>query len=145
MLGVHTSCHGTRLTPRPCSSTFGSSKKMKKVRIIVLPLVGIIAGFIAGWHYRQFDLALQENKIAAANLMMNSQIYGGSNLPPQLQEYLKARIYCNVHNYFPNKKGYLLQRDWDFGPVDLKVLGTICVWKEPDEKVWDWNSATNRM
>ena len=68
-------------------------------------IVGVLIGFAAGWRYRQFQLALQENKIAAGNLK-----YASTNLPPVFQEYLKARIYCNVRNYYPSKKGYLLSQ-----------------------------------
>jgi hypothetical protein len=102
--------------------------------------VGIAIGFVAGWRHRQFDLALWENKVAAVNLRANRKS-GGTNLPPVFQEYLKARIYCNVRNYYPSKQGYLLRSEWDFGPVDRKVLGDVGIWKEPDEKVWDWDSA----
>ena len=103
--------------------------------------IGVVIGYVAGWRRRQFDLALWENKVAASNLLANRAFYGGTNLPPVFQEYLKARIYCNVRNYYPSTRSYLLRKDWDFGPVDRKVLGTVGVWKEPDEKVWDWDSA----
>src|ERR1700731_3937455 len=96
---------------------------------IVTLAVGGFAGFIAGCRYRQFDLALKEKKVAAANLSLNRNFFGGTNLPAVFQEYLKARIYCNVRNYYPNKAGYLLQKDWDFGPVDRKALGSVGVWK----------------
>ena len=105
--------------------------------------VGGLVGFIAGCRYSRFDLALQENKVAAANLSLNRNFFGGTNLPTVFQEYLKARIYCNVRNYYPNKAGYLLQKDWDFGPVDQKALGSVGVWKDPDQKVWDWESAVS--
>ncbi len=103
--------------------------------------LGILVGFMAGSRFRQFDLALRENKVAAANLKMNRDFFGGTNLPPVFQEYLKARIYCNVRNYYPSKPGYLLGKDWDFGPVNRGVLGSVGVWKDPEEKVWDWESA----
>src|SRR5579864_7389057 len=92
-------------------------------------MVGLIVGFVAGWRYREFDLALQENKVAASNLKSNRGGFAGTNLPPRFQEYLKARIYCNVRNYYPNSSGYLRQKDWDFGPVDRKILGPVNVWK----------------
>jgi len=108
-------------------------------------LGGILVGFVIGWRYRQFQLALWENKIAVANLKSNHDFFAGTNLPPVFQEYLKARIYCNVHNFYPSKRGYLLARDWDFGPVNQKALGSVVFWKEPDEKVFDWVSAiTNK-
>jgi hypothetical protein len=114
---------------------------MKRSLAVVLLFVGILiglgVGFVLGWRQRQFDLALQENKVAAVNLKFNS-----ANLCPQFREYLKARIYCNVYNYYPSNRGYLLQKDWDFGAVDRQVLGSIGVWKDPHQKVFDWDAAT---
>jgi len=103
--------------------------------------LGLVIGFVGGSRYRQFDLALQENKVAASNLRSNRDWFGGTNLPAVFQEYLKARIYCNVRNYYPSRRGYLLQKDWDFRPVHLNVLGNVGVWKDPEQKVWDWDSA----
>ena len=92
-------------------------------------------------------MALTENKIAAANLKADRNFYGGTNLAPEFREYLKARIYHNVYSYYPSTRGYLLQKDWDFGPVDRQLLNTrhIVIWKDIDEVVWDWSSAiTNK-
>ncbi|MFM8359559.1 MAG: hypothetical protein ACKOET_13510 [Verrucomicrobiota bacterium] len=72
---------------------------------------------------------------------MDANHPGGTPLSPAFREYLKARIYCNVHNYYPSDRGYLLRQDWDFGPVDRQVLGLIGVWKDPHDRVWDWESA----
>jgi hypothetical protein len=104
-------------------------------------LAGIGAGFVGGCRYRQFSLALQENKLAAGNLHMNTFLHGGTNLSPQLREFLKARIYCNVRNLYPNDSGYLLRKDWDFGAVDRQVLGKVLVWKDPERQVWDFDAA----
>jgi hypothetical protein len=114
---------------------------MKLTIIFVIGLViGLIVGSIFGSKGASFGAALQENKVAAANLK-----FYGTNLTPQLREYLKARIYCNVNTFYPNTAGYLLQKDWDFGPVDKSVLGKILVFKDPDQIVWDWPSAiTNK-
>ena len=113
--------------------------------LVVGLLVGSAAGYVGGCRSQQFRVALQENRIAAANLRMNVDFFGGTNLPPQLQEYLKARIYCNVYHYYPRDRGYLLPKDWDFGPVKRDVLGNIGFWKDPHEKVWDWAAAvTNK-
>ena len=109
---------------------------MQPANAASVEMIGVAAGFAAGWRHRQFQLALQENMTAAANL----QFYT-TNLCPGLREYLKARIYCNVRNYYPSDPGYLIQREWDFGPVDQQVLGPILVWKDPDGKVFDWGSA----
>jgi len=115
--------------------------KVKLVIIFVVGLtIGLLIGSIGGCKSASFGAALQENKVAAANLKCC-----GTNLTPQLREYLKARIYCNVNTFYPNTAGYLLQKDWDFGPVDRSVLGKILVFKDPDQIVWDWPSAiTNK-
>ena len=98
--------------------------------------VGFVAGGIWGWRHQEFSLALQENKLAVNNLTLNA-----TNISPEFREYLKARIYCNIYNYYPGKAGYLIKKDWDFGPVDVHILGRIAVWKDPDGKVFDWDSA----
>jgi hypothetical protein len=113
---------------------------------VIIPLaiglaLGATAGSVGGCRYQQFNLALQENKVAAANLKMNTDFYGGTNLSPQLREFLKARIYCNVYNYYPSSSGYLLRKDWDFGPVDRTFLSNVVFWKDPHQKVWDWDAA----
>jgi hypothetical protein len=97
-------------------------------------LLGVILGFKLGWRQSSFQVALQENKVARANLT-------STNTAPQLREYLKARVYYNVHRYFPSKSGYLLKSDWDFGPVDRNALGRLVVFKDPDWGAWDWKSA----
>jgi hypothetical protein len=124
---------------------------MKRLQIILLIVVAFIAGIflggLCGSRSNSFGLALAENKIAAANLAADRNFYGGTNLSPEFREYLKARIYHNVSSYYPSSKGYLLQKDWDFGPVDYQLLISrhIVVWKNIDETVWDWSSAiTNK-
>jgi hypothetical protein len=114
---------------------------MKLVIIFAAGLtIGLLIGSICGSKSASFGAALQENKVAAANL----QFYG-TNLTPQLREYLKTRIYCNVNVFYPNTPGYLLEKDWDFGPVDKNILGKILVFKDPDQIVWDWPGAiTNK-
>jgi hypothetical protein len=115
--------------------------KLKLVIIFIVGLtIGLLIGSICGSKSASFGVALQENKVAAANLK-----FYGTNLTSQLREYLKTRIYCNVNTFYPNTPGYLLQKDWDFGPVDKNVLGKILVFKDPDQIVWDWPSAiTNK-
>lgn len=103
-------------------------------------VIGLLVGSIVGSKGASFGAALQENKVAAVNLKFHND-----DLSPQLREYLKARIYCNVNAFYPNTAGYLLQKDWDFGPVDKSVLGKMLVFKDPDQIVWDWPSAiTNK-
>jgi hypothetical protein len=109
--------------------------------LIVVGIVSFATGYLCGFKNHGFELALYENKVAVANLMEDRDFHGGTNLPPQFREYLKARIYCNVYNYYPSTRGYLLQKDWDFGPVDRDKLGSLVVWKDPDQKVWNWEDA----
>jgi hypothetical protein len=114
---------------------------MKLTIIFIIGLaIGLLVGSIFGSKQASFGAALQENKVAAANLKFYS-----TNLTPQLREYLKARIYCNVNTFYPNTPGYLLQTDWDFGPVDKGILGKVLIFKDPNQIVWDWPSAiTNK-
>jgi hypothetical protein len=117
---------------------------MKRPGVILLllggVLLGVALGFFLGWRQAAFQIALQENKVATWNLKFN-----GTNLTPQLREYLKARVYCNVYTYYPSKHGYLLEKDWDYGKVDRDVLGQVTVFKDPHQVAWDWQSAiTNK-
>ena len=124
---------------------------MKRSYVILLVVAAFIAGVyvggINGSRSTSFGLALTENKIAAANLATDRNFLGSTNLSPEFREYLKARIYHNIFSYYPSTKGYLLQKDWDFGPVDYRLLEKrdIVVLKNIDEVVWDWRSAiTNK-
>src|SRR5271155_3018402 len=106
----------------------------KLLAMLLLGLaVGLLVGFLFGLKQGAFRMALQENKVAVDNLRMSP-----TNLTPQLREYLKARIYCNVYTFYPNETAFLTQTDWDFGPVDKNVLGRIFVFRDPNQIVWDW-------
>lgn len=113
---------------------------MKRTLVVLAVLCGLMIGvgfgFVLGFKKGSFQVALQENKIATVNLKFNS-----TNITPQLREYLKARVYYNVHRYYPSKKGYLNQVDWDYGRVDREVLRNIAVFKDPDWTAWDWPTA----
>jgi len=109
------------------------------ISLLVGVLIGVMLGFVFGFRQGAFQLALQENKVAAANLKFHA-----TNLTPQLREYLKARIYCNVCAYYPGKTGYLAQKDWDYGEVDRDTLGPV-LFKDPHQFVWNWqNAITNK-
>ena len=57
----------------------------------------------------------------AVNLLSNQEL----TLSPEFAEYLKGRIYYNIASKYPNDRGYLLRRDWDFGrprTIQLAVL-----------------------
>jgi hypothetical protein len=115
--------------------------------VLLAFIAGLVVGGISGSRSASFGLAINENKMAAANLAADRNFYGSTNLSAEFREYLKARIYHNVFKYYPRTKGYLLQKDWDFGPVDRQLLTNrhILVWKDIDEVIWDWNSAvTNK-
>ena len=116
-------------------------KRLGAILLVMLAFgIGIAVGAILGFRKGRFQAALQENKIATWNLQFHS-----TNLEPQLKEYLKARIYCNVFTFYPSTPGYLLQKDWDFGPVNRGALNKIAVFKDPHQIVWDWPSAiTNK-
>ena len=105
-------------------------------RAVSLLSLGLAVGYGLGFWQGNFQQALKENKVSMANLR-----FFGTNLNPQLREYLKARIYCNVSAFYPAKAGYLLRSDWDFGSVDRAVLGPVSVCKDPASTAWDWASA----
>ena len=91
------------------------------------------------WGFRQarFQSALAENKVAILNLD------SVPNLNPQFREYLKARIYSNVLQFYPSDQGYLQQQDWDRGPVNQDILDTLAASKDPTGAAWDWQSAAS--
>lgn len=105
---------------------------MKWLPYCLLFVAGLAIGSFWGFIQGGFQHALMENKLAVANI---------PKADPQLREYLKARIYSNVLAYYPNKTGYLLQKDWDHGPVDRSVLGEIHPYKDPSTQAWDWKEA----
>jgi hypothetical protein len=111
---------------------------MKRFNMIVARLgllaVGACAGIFFGRKWGHFDLALTENKVAALRLRNEK------SLDPEFREYLKARIYLNVHRYYPSDRGYLLPKDWDFGPVDHNLL-EVSPGKDPMNPVWTWEDA----
>ena len=112
---------------------------MNRFRYLGAALVLLAAGFCGGafWGVRfaSFQSALAENKIATVNLDSSSE------LNPQFREYLKARIYSNILQFYPSDQGYLLQKDWDRGPVNRDVLGGLVSSKDPTAAAWDWQSA----
>jgi len=90
---------------------------------------------VFGVKWGQFQSALAENKLAVSNLDAMP------NLDPQFREYLKARIYNNVREFYPSKPGYLLQKDWDRGPVRQDLLTGVAVAKDVMDPVWSWQAA----
>jgi len=101
----------------------------------VLTAAGFCIGAIWGIKHGFFQSALAENKVAIANLDSSPE------LNPQFREYLKARVYSNILQFYPSKQGYLRQENWDRGPVDREILGRIIGPKDPAGAAWDWQSA----
>jgi hypothetical protein len=114
---------------------------MKRPFITFATVIGLGAavclGYMLGLRNGRFQVALQENKIGVTNLKLQ-----GTNLSPQLREYLKTRIYSNIEAFYPSRGGYLIRGDWDFGPVDRGALGAIATFKE--DSTFDWDAAVKR-
>lgn len=100
--------------------------------------------FLAGaeWGLRRgtFQAGLEENKVAASNLRSTAP-----SLSPEFTAYLKGRIYYNLASKFPNDEGYLLRRDWDFGPVDKGALIGRIYAKDPSYGAESFDSATRHL
>jgi len=93
-------------------------KKLSAILIIGIPsiVLGLIIGGYRGYQHGRFVTALEENKMAAGIVSSDDP-----NLDPLWKEYMKGRIYYNIATKFPNDRGYLLRKDWDFGPVNKDV------------------------
>lgn len=96
----------------------------------------------AGWGYGRgkFQAGMEENKIAAANLRSSEP-----SLSPEFAAYLKGRIYYNLASKYPNDEGYLLRRDWDFGPVDTAALMGRVYKKDPTYEAESFDAATRHL
>jgi hypothetical protein len=112
---------------------------MKRILFLTVAIgliaVGFYGGAIWGFRHASFQSALAENKVAILNLDSFQDIN------PQFREYLKARIYSNVLQFYPSDEGYLQQQDWDRGPVNQDILGSLAASKDPTGAAWDWESA----
>lgn len=106
----------------------------------IIAFVSFVAGFAVGLERGAFQAALQENKIAASSLRTEDL-----DLSAGFREYLKGRIYYNIATRYPNDHGYLLRRDWDFGPVDMTILGRPIYAKDPTAGIDSYESATSRL
>ena len=114
---------------------------MKRFVYLGLAFGRAVAAFYAGavWGGRDglFKSALAENRVAVLNIDSSPE------MNPQFREYLKARVYSNILQFYPADRGYLIQNDWDRGPVDRAVLGSIHASKDPTGAAWDWHSAVS--
>jgi hypothetical protein len=117
---------------------------MKLIKLVgcgsLIAALSFMAG--AGWGLRRgaFQAGLEENKIAASNLRSSDL-----SLSPEFTAYLKGRIYYNLASKFPNDEGYLLRRDWDFGPVDKGALNGRIYKKDPGYEAETFDSATRHL
>jgi hypothetical protein len=107
---------------------------------IVCALIGLYSGAIWGMKSGAFSAALEENKVAA-NLLSNSSL----ELSSELTEYLKGRIYYNIASKYPNDRGYLLRKDWDFGEVQPTQLPPKSFAKDPTFDCSSFDDATRRL
>ena len=100
-------------------------------------MIGLAVGALWGLRHGQFQAALEENKVARVCLRDASL-----ELCPDLREYLKGRIYYNIASKFPNQRGYLLRRDWDFGVVARQAGGRRLYVKDPNFSCDSFDAAT---
>ena len=119
--------------------TPNQSKRLLPISI-GLALFGFAAGWLRGFASGRFEAGLEENKIAAACLRAEDL-----TLSPDFREYLKGRIYYNLASKFPNRRGYLLRRDWDFGAVNVPVLKRRIYAKDPNFECESFDTATAHL
>lgn len=102
--------------------------------------VSFVVGACWGHDRGEFRAGLEENKIAAACLKAQDL-----SLSPDLREFLKGRIYYNLASKYPNKRGYLLRRDWDFGAVDSAIMKRRIYVKDPAYAAESFEAATRHL
>jgi hypothetical protein len=106
----------------------------------LIAALSFMAGAVWGHGRGKFQAALEENKVAAVCLE-SSEL----SRSPEFTAYLKGRIYYNLASKFPNDEGYLLRRDWDFGPVDMGALKGGIYAKDPSYEAESFDSATRHL
>lgn len=124
-------------TARRLAAPFPMNRAFYLAATVLLTAAGFYVGSISGYRSGHFQSALAENKIAILNLDYSVE------LNPQFREYLKARVYSNVLQFYPADRGYLQQQDWDRGVVNRDILGSIAAAKDPTGAAWDWQSAVS--
>ena len=100
--------------------------------------VGIYSGFIWGMKNGAFNAGLEENKLAI-NLLSNREL----TLSPEFSEYLKGRY--NIASKYPNDRGYLLRKDWDFGEVQPTQLPLKSFAKDTTVDCSSFDAATRTL
>lgn len=118
---------------------------MKKLPVFLLVSIpslglGLMIGGFRGYEHGVFVTAMEENKMAAAILKSED-----SEMNPWGREYLKGRIYSNLATKFPNDKGYLLRKDWDFGPIDANVSKGAIGSKDSTVENGSYDAATQHL
>jgi|688.fasta_scaffold113664_3 hypothetical protein len=106
----------------------------------LIAALSFMAGAVWGHSQGKFQAALEENKVAAVCLE-SSEL----SRSPEFTAYLKGRIYYNLASKFPNDEGYLLRRDWDFGPVDTAALKGRIYAKDPNYEAESFDAATRHL
>ena len=102
--------------------------------------IGLYVGSIWGMKKGAFNAGLEENNLAA-NLLSNQEL----SLSPEFAEYLKGRIYYNIASKYPNDRGYLLRKDWDFGEVQTTQLPPKSFAKDPTFDCSSFDDATQKL
>ena len=102
--------------------------------------VGFCLGAIWGMKHGAFNAGLEENKLAV-NLLSNQEL----TLSPEFSEYLKGRIYYNIASKYPNDRGYLLRKDWDFGEIQPTRLPSKSFAKDPTFDCSSFDEATKKL
>ncbi len=87
-----------------------------------------------------FNTGLEENKLAV-ELLSNQDLA----LTPEFSEYLKGRIYYNIASKYPNDRGFLLRKDWDFGKVHPTRLPPKSFAKDPTFNCSSFTEASSNL
>jgi len=102
--------------------------KSKDYIFIVVP-IALLIGFVTGFFYGR--ATHQEYKPVEEFRTAHILLTDGSDLNPQLREYLKLRVYWNA--------AVMIRSEWlegykfDFGPVDESILGDAGKIKGPSK------------
>lgn len=99
--------------------------------------IGFFLGVLFGYNKGEFSAGMEENKLAA-NLLSNEEL----EISPEFREYLKGRIYYNIATKYPNDRGYLLRKDWDFGVIEPTRLPPKSFAKDPTSDCNSFEDAT---
>ena len=102
--------------------------------VLILLVLCSCLSFYLGFKQGSFQAALEESKMARSVIQKDT-------INPQLKEYLKGRLYYNIHTKFPNDQAYRLKEDWDFGKIDTIKLRGIEYRKDPSFHITPFQDA----